>query len=225
MTALKADAPGWREQAIIPVLTMRNAANAARAAEVLAESGLRFIEVTLRTPESLAVIRAMAAVNTGAIIGAGCIRAPDDINEAIAAGAQFLVSPGQTDTLLAAGLAAPVPFIPAAATPAEMMRATEAGFPVVKFFPAEASGGIKALRAILAPLHDIAVMPTGGITPANALDYLKIPNVVAVGGSWMVKPDDLDAGRVPVLRSSTASSAWSAPLGPSPGSSRRATDS
>lgn len=195
MTALEIDAPGWREQAIIPVLTMRKAANAVRTAEVLAESGLRFIEVTLRTPESLAAIRAMAAANSGAIIGAGSIRSPHDIDDALSAGARFLVSPGQTDALLEAGLAAPVPFIPAAATPAEMMRAMEAGFPVVKFFPAEASGGIKALSAILAPLHDIAVMPTGGITPANAQDYLKIPNVVAVGGSWMVKPDDLDAGR------------------------------
>ncbi len=195
MTALKANAPGWREQAIIPVLTVRNAANAARTAAVLAESGLKFIEVTLRTPESLAAIRAMAQAKTGAVIGAGSIRSPRDIDDAIAAGAEFLVSPGQTDALLKAGLAAPVPFIPAAATPAEMMRAMEAGFPVVKFFPAEASGGIKALNAILAPLHDIAIMPTGGITPANALDYLKIPNVVAVGGSWMVKADDLDAGR------------------------------
>ncbi|HWV83193.1 MAG TPA: bifunctional 4-hydroxy-2-oxoglutarate aldolase/2-dehydro-3-deoxy-phosphogluconate aldolase [Hyphomicrobiaceae bacterium] len=195
MTALKTDAPGWREQAIVPVLTMRKAANAARTAEVLAASGLRFVEVTLRTPEALSAIRTMVAANTGAIVGAGSIRSPRDIDDAIAAGAQFLVSPGQTDTLLEAGLAAPVPFIPAAATPAEMMRAMEAGFPVVKFFPAEASGGIKALSAILAPLHDLAVMPTGGITPANAADYLKIPNVVAVGGSWMVKPDDLDAGR------------------------------
>lgn len=195
MTALESGAPGWREQAIIPVLTMRNAANAARTAAVLAEAGLKLIEVTLRTPESLAAIRAMVAANTGAVIGAGSIRSPRDIDDAVAAGARFLVSPGQTDALLKAGLAAPVPFIPAAATPAEMMRAMEAGFPVAKFFPAEASGGIKALSAILAPLHDIAVMPTGGITPANAPDYLKIPNVVAVGGSWMVKPDDLDAGR------------------------------
>lgn len=199
MTALKTDDPGWREQAIVPVLTMRKAENAARTAEVLSEAGLKFIEVTLRTPESLAAIRAMVAANTGAIIGAGSIRSPRDIDEAIAAGAQFLVSPGQTDVLLKAGLAAPVPFIPAAATPAEMMRAMEAGFPVVKFFPAEASGGIKALSAILAPLHDVAIMPTGGITPANAPDYLKIPNVVAVGGSWMVKPDDLDAGRFDVV--------------------------
>lgn len=195
MTALKPDAPGWREQAIVPVLTVRNAANAARTAAVLAEAGLKFIEVTLRTPESLAAISAMAAANTGAIIGAGSIRSPRDIDDAVAAGAQFLVSPGQTDALLKAGLAAPVPFIPAAATPAEMMRAMETGFPVVKFFPAEASGGIKALSAILAPLHDLAVMPTGGITPTNAPEYLKIPNVLAVGGSWMVKTDDLDAGR------------------------------
>jgi 2-dehydro-3-deoxyphosphogluconate aldolase/(4S)-4-hydroxy-2-oxoglutarate aldolase len=187
MTALKADAPGWREQGIIPVLTVRNPANAARAAAVLAEAGLRFVEVTLRTPESLAAIRAMAS--------AGSIRSPRDINDAIAAGAQFLVSPGQTDALLKAGIAAPVPFIPAGATPAEMMRAMEAGFPVVKFFPAEASGGVKALSAILAPLHDLAVMPTGGITPANVASYLAIPNIVACGGSWMVKSDDIDAGR------------------------------
>lgn len=195
MTALKKDAPGWREQGIIPVLTMRNPATAARTAAVLAEAGLRFVEVTLRTPESLAAIRAMTAAKTGAIIGAGSIRSARDIDDAIAAGAEFLVSPGQTDALLKAGLAAPVPFIPAGATPAEMMRAMEAGFPVVKFFPAEASGGVKALSAILAPLHDLAVMPTGGITTANATSYLAIPNVVACGGSWMVKADDLDAGR------------------------------
>jgi 2-dehydro-3-deoxyphosphogluconate aldolase/(4S)-4-hydroxy-2-oxoglutarate aldolase len=195
MTALKADAPGWREQGIVPVLTMRNTANAARTAAVLAEAGLRFVEVTLRTPESLAAIRAMAAAKTGAIVGAGSIRSPRDIDDAIAAGAQFLVSPGQTDALLKAGLATPVPFIPAAATPAEMMRAMDAGFPLVKFFPAEASGGTKALSAILAPLHDLAVMPTGGITAANAASYLAIPNVVACGGSWMVRADDLDAGR------------------------------
>jgi 2-dehydro-3-deoxyphosphogluconate aldolase/(4S)-4-hydroxy-2-oxoglutarate aldolase len=195
MTALKTDAPGWREQAIIPVLTVRKAENAARIAAVLAEAGLRFIEVTLRTPEALAAIRAMAKADTGATIGAGSIRSPRDIDDAIAAGAEFLVSPGQTDTLLKAGLAAPVPFIPAGSTPAEMMRAMEAGFPVVKFFPAEASGGIKTLNSILAPLHELAIMPTGGITPANAPDYLKIPNVVAVGGSWMVKVDVLDTGR------------------------------
>lgn len=195
MTALKADAPGWREQGIVPVLTMRNTANAARTAAVLAEAGLRFVEITLRTPESLAAIRAMTAANTGAVIGAGSIRSPRDIDDAIAAGAEFLVSPGQTDALLKAGLAAPVPFIPAAATPAEMMRAMDAGFPLVKFFPAEASGGIKALSAILAPLQDLAVMPTGGITAANAASYLAIPNVVACGGSWMVKADDLNAGR------------------------------
>jgi len=195
MTALKVDAPGWREQGIIPVLTLRTAENAARLAGVLADAGLKFIEVTLRTPESLAAIRAMSVTDTAAIIGAGSIRSPRDIDDAIAAGAEFLVSPGQTDALLAAGRAAPVPFIPGAATPAEMMRAMEAGFPVVKFFPAEASGGVRALGAILAPLHDLAVMPTGGITAANAEDYLRIPNVVACGGSWMVKAEDLDAGR------------------------------
>jgi len=195
MTALKADAPGWREQGIIPVLTMRKTANAARTAAVLAEAGLRFVEVTLRTPQSLDAIRAMASAKTGAIIGAGSIRSPRDMDDAIAAGAEFLVSPGQTDALLKAGLAAPVPFIPAAATPAEMMRAMEAGYPLVKFFPAEASGGVKALSAILAPLHDLAIMPTGGITTTNAASYLAIPNVVACGGSWMVKADDLDAGR------------------------------
>jgi 2-dehydro-3-deoxyphosphogluconate aldolase/(4S)-4-hydroxy-2-oxoglutarate aldolase len=194
MTALKADAPGWREQAIVPVLTLRSAANAARLAATLAEAGLKFVEVTLRTPESLAAIRAMAEADTGAVIGAGSIRSPKDIDDAVAAGATFLVSPGQTDAILKAGLAAPLPFIPAAATPAEMMRAMEAGFPVVKFFPAEAAGGVKALSAILAPLHDLAVMPTGGINATNAMSYLNIPNVVAVGGSWMVNAGQLEAG-------------------------------
>jgi 2-dehydro-3-deoxyphosphogluconate aldolase/(4S)-4-hydroxy-2-oxoglutarate aldolase len=200
MTALKPDAPGWREQAIIPVLTIEKEENAARLAETLAAAGLKFIEVTLRTPAALAIIRSMAAANTGAIIGAGSIRSGRDIDEAVAAGAQFLVSPGQTDTLLKAGLAAPVPFIPAGATPAEMMRAMEAGFPVVKFFPAEASGGTKALSAMLAPLHDLAVMPTGGITPDNAPNYLNNPKVVAVGGSWMVSPSNLNDGDFRAIR-------------------------
>jgi 2-dehydro-3-deoxyphosphogluconate aldolase/(4S)-4-hydroxy-2-oxoglutarate aldolase len=208
MTALQAHAPGWREQAIVPVLTMHNTTHAARTAAVLADAGLRFVEVTLRTPESLDAIRVMAAAGTNAVIGAGSIRTPRDIDDAVAAGAKFLVSPGQTDALLKAGLAAPVPFIPAAATPAEMMRAMDAGFPVVKFFPAEASGGVAALRAILAPLYDLAVMPTGGITTVNAPSYLSIPNVVACGGSWMVKPGDLDGGHfdriLPLAREAAA---------------------
>lgn len=201
MTALMANAPGWREQGVVPVLTLRSAGNAARLAATLAGAGLRFVEVTLRTPESLDAIRAMAAADTGAVIGAGSIRSPKDIDAAVAAGAKFLVSPGQTDTLLKAGIAAPVPFIPAAATPAEMMRAMEAGFPVVKFFPAEASGGVKALSAMLAPLHDLAVMPTGGITTANAMSYLGIRNVVAIGGSWMVSAKDLDDGNFDHIKS------------------------
>ncbi len=207
MTALKADAPGWREQAIVPVLTLRSATGADRLAAALAEAGLKFVEVTLRTPESLAAIRAMAAADTGAIIGAGSIRSPKDIDAAVAAGAKFLVCPGQTETLLKAGLAAPVPFIPAAATPAEMMRAMEAGYPVVKFFPAEASGGVKALSAILAPLHDLAVMPTGGINAANAMSYLNIPNVVAIGGSWMVDAKHLEAGDFDAIRSAAREAA------------------
>ena len=207
MTALASNAPGWREQGIIPVLTMRSAANAARLAETLAQAGLKFVEVTLRTPESLAALRAMAAGDTGAIVGAGSIRSARDIDDAVAAGAKFLVSPGQTDALLKAGLAAPVPFIPAAATPAEMMRAFEAGFPVVKFLPAEASGGVKALSAILAPLHDLAVMPTGGITPANALSYLSIPNVVAAGGSWMVNAKDLADGNFNAIKAAAQEAA------------------
>ena len=207
MTALQLDAPGWREQAIIPVLTLRSAKNAARLAATLAEAGLKFVEVTLRTPESLAAIRAMAAADTGAVIGAGSIRSPKDIDAAVAAGAKFLVSPGQTDAILAAGLAAPVPLIPAGATPAEMMRAMEAGFPVVKFFPAEAAGGVKALSAMLAPLHDLAVMPTGGINAANAMSYLSIPNVVAIGGSWMVSAKDLDGENFDAIKAAAQEAA------------------
>ena len=207
MTALQADAPGWREQAIVPVLTLRSAKNAARLASVLAEAGLKFVEVTLRTPESLAAIRAMAAADTGAVIGAGSIRSPKDIDDAVAAGAKFLVSPGQTDAILKAGLAAPVPLIPAGATPAEMMRAMEAGFPIVKFFPAEAAGGVKALSAMLAPLHDVAVMPTGGINTANAMSYLNIPNVVAIGGSWMVSAKDLDDENFGAIKSAAQEAA------------------
>lgn len=196
MTALSPDAPGWRAQAIVPVLTVSDPGRAEAAVAALGNAGLAIVEITLRTPGALAAIRRIGQSHPGIVVGAGSILSPEDMTAAIDAGARFLVSPGQTDALLEAGLSAPVPFIPGTATPSEMMRAMAAGYRVVKFFPAEASGGAKGLAGMLAPLAGLHVMPTGGITVANVAAYLALPAVVACGGSWMAPPSDIEAGNV-----------------------------
>lgn len=179
---------------VIPVLVIDDASPAADLARALIAGGLPVLEVTLRTPAALEAIRAMAAV-PGGVVGAGTVLTPDDVAAAKAAGAQFAVSPGATDTLLAACEAADLPLLPGAATATEAMRLLERGYSTQKFFPAEASGGAPALKAIGAPLPQITFCPTGGVSPANANDYLSLSNVVCVGGSWvapsaMVKSGD-----------------------------------
>lgn len=185
MSALSPDAPGWREQRVIPVIVLHDAADAVPLVQTLVSAGLPIVEITLRTKAAVEAIRAAKSVK-GALVGAGSIRTPDDLETAVDAGADFLVSPGQTDRLLAAGFRAPVPYFPGCANASDMMRAADAGFRVVKFFPAEAIGGAKALQALAGPLPDMYVMPTGGIGPGNLADYLAIPTVIACGGSWMV---------------------------------------
>jgi 2-dehydro-3-deoxyphosphogluconate aldolase/(4S)-4-hydroxy-2-oxoglutarate aldolase len=170
--------------AIMPVLVINDAASAARLATALIAGGLSALEVTLRTPAALDAIRAMAAV-PGGVVGAGTLITPADVRAAKQAGAQFGVSPGATDALLAACEAAGLPLIPGAATASEAMRLLERGYDMQKFFPAEASGGASALKAIGAPLPQISFCPTGGINPANAGGYLSLPNVVCAGGSWI----------------------------------------
>jgi len=178
---------------VIPVLVIEDAAIARPLAEALVAGGLPVLEVTLRTPAALDVIRAMAKV-PGGRVGAGTVLTPQDVTAARAAGATFAVSPGATDRLLAACEAADLPLLPGAATATEAMALLERGYTTAKFFPAETSGGAPALKAIGAPLPQITFCPTGGVSLANAPAYLALPNTVCVGGSW-VAPADLIKAR------------------------------
>ena len=174
---------------IIPVLVVDDATIARPLAEALVAGGLPVLEVTLRTPAALDVIREMAKVE-GGVVGAGTLLTPEDVQNAVAAGARFGVSPGATDTLLDACEAADLPLLPGAATASEAMALLERGYSVQKFFPAEANGGAPALKAIGAPIPQVRFCPTGGVSLKNAPDYLGLSNVLCAGGSW-VAPKDL----------------------------------
>jgi 2-dehydro-3-deoxyphosphogluconate aldolase/(4S)-4-hydroxy-2-oxoglutarate aldolase len=174
---------------IVPVLVVTDIAHAVPLAKALIAGGLPALEVTLRTPIALEVIRAMASV-AGGVVGAGTLITPSDVRAAKEAGASFGVSPGATDELLAACEAEDLPLLPGAATATEAMRLLARGYDMMKFFPAEASGGAPALKAIGAPLPQISFCPTGGVSAANANRYLSLANVVCAGGSW-VAPRDL----------------------------------
>lgn len=178
---------------IIPVLVVEDAGTAKPLAEALVAGGLPTLEVTLRTPAALDAIRAMAEV-PGGVVGAGTLITPDDVRAAKAAGATFGVSPGATDALLAACEAEGMPLLAGAATASEAMQLLERGYDVLKFFPAEASGGAPALKAIGAPLPQISFCPTGGVSPQNAQSYLSLPNVICAGGSWVAPAGLVKAG-------------------------------
>ncbi|WP_120633406.1 bifunctional 4-hydroxy-2-oxoglutarate aldolase/2-dehydro-3-deoxy-phosphogluconate aldolase [Ruegeria sp. EL01] len=169
---------------IVPVLVVDDASQARPLAEALVAGGLPALEVTLRTPAALDAIRAMSQV-PGGVVGAGTLITPEDVRAAKEAGAKFGVSPGATDALIAACVAEGLPLLPGAATASEAMRLLELGYDMLKFFPAEASGGAPALKAIGAPLPQISFCPTGGVSPSNARDYLSLSNVVCAGGSWV----------------------------------------
>lgn len=176
---------------VIPVLVIDDASKAGRLARALVAGGLPVLEVTLRTPAALDAIREMAQVE-GGIVGAGTLLTPEDVAAAKAAGAKFGVSPGATDKLLDACEAADLPLLPGIATSTEAMRLLERGYSVQKFFPAEANGGVPALKSIGAPIPQVRFCPTGGVSPKNAPDYLALSNTLCVGGSW-VAPKDLVA--------------------------------
>lgn len=169
---------------IIPVLVIEDATTARPLAEALVSGGLPALEVTLRTPAALDAIRAMSEV-PGGHVGAGTLITPQDVRDAKAAGATFGVSPGATDELLATCEGEGLPLLPGSATATEAMRLLARGYDMQKFFPAEASGGVPALKAIGAPLPQVAFCPTGGINMSNALSYLELPNVICAGGSWI----------------------------------------
>lgn len=180
--------------AVVPVVAIEDAGLASELAMALSGSGLPVIEVTLRTEAALTALTAMRQAVPQAVIGAGSVRTGQQIEAALAAGAQFIVSPGATPQLLAALARVPVPCLPGVATASEAMAAREFGFSALKFFPAEAMGGIKTLQAWQGPLGDLVFCPTGGIDAAKAPSYLALPNVLCVGGSWMIPAQALATG-------------------------------
>ena len=176
---------------VIPVLTIEDASWASAIAEALVAGGLRALEVTLRTPAGLEAIAEMAKV-PGAVVGAGTVLNARDVEASVDAGAQFIVSPGLTEPLATAAITSGAPFLPGIATAADIMRGLDLGLSHFKFFPAEAAGGRKALASLAAPFPHVRFCPTGGITLASAPDWLAMPQVLCVGGSWLVpsgRPD------------------------------------
>lgn len=184
--------PILQAQPVIPVIKIERAADAAPLARALAKGGLPAVEITLRTPAALEAIRLIASEAPEAVVGAGTILNARQFGEAVEAGARFIVSPGATPQLFEAARNSEVPLLPGAATASEAMAAREAGYSLLKFFPAEQAGGAALLKALASPLAGTRFCPTGGISAQNARDYLSLPNVICVGGSW-VAPDDLVA--------------------------------
>ena len=173
---------------VVPVLTIEADTDAVGLAAALVAGGLNVLEITLRTPAAMVAIRAIVNAVPGAIVGAGTILNPDQGIKAIHSGAKFLVSPGITPRLAEAAERWPVPFLPGVATASEAMALRDLGYRILKFFPAEAAGGIAALKSLGAPLTDLMFCPTGGIDAAKAPSYLALPNIITVGGSWVAPP-------------------------------------
>lgn len=185
LTALQVmqDAP------VIPVIVLHDVAAAVPLARALVAGGVRMLEVTLRTPQALACMEAIARDVPDAVVGAGTVRNAADVRSAQRAGARFAVSPGYTTALGQACRDAGLALLPGVATGSEIMQATADGFTELKFFPALQAGGAAMLRAWSGPFFDVRFCPTGGITPQNATEFLALPNVVCVGGSWLVESD------------------------------------
>ncbi|WP_225821012.1 bifunctional 4-hydroxy-2-oxoglutarate aldolase/2-dehydro-3-deoxy-phosphogluconate aldolase [Streptomyces naphthomycinicus] len=179
---------------VVPVVVLADAADAVPLARALVAGGLPAIEVTLRTPAALDAIRAIAAEVPRAVVGAGTVLTPGHVAACTAAGARFLVSPGWTQALLTAMRESGVPFLPGVSTASEVVALLERGVREMKFFPAQAAGGTAYLRSLAGPLPEARFCPTGGIGPAIAPEYLALPNVGCVGGSWMVPADAVAAG-------------------------------
>jgi 2-dehydro-3-deoxyphosphogluconate aldolase/(4S)-4-hydroxy-2-oxoglutarate aldolase len=184
----------FKHATIIPVLTIERLEDAVPLAKALVAGGVHVLEVTLRTPVAIESAKAIMANVPEAVVGIGTILNADDLARAEAIGAVFGISPGATPDLLKAAAASALPFAPGIATASELMQALAHGFNLAKFFPAEQSGGIKALRALAGPFPDARFCPTGGIGEANAVAWLAEPNVFAVGGSWVCPAADIRSG-------------------------------
>lgn len=170
---------------LMPVMVINNVEHAVPLANALVKGGLKVLEITLRTDAALESIRRIKAEVPDAIVGAGTIINEETLNAAIEAGAEFIVSPGTTDALADAALKTGVPFLPGVSTPGEALRLYEKGITAMKFFPAEAAGGVPMLKSIGAPIPQITFCPTGGVNQKNVNQYYSLPNVAVVGGSWM----------------------------------------
>ncbi|GAB2689591.1 bifunctional 4-hydroxy-2-oxoglutarate aldolase/2-dehydro-3-deoxy-phosphogluconate aldolase [Thalassiella azotivora] len=179
---------------VVPVVVVDDAADAVPLARALAAGGVRVVEITLRTAAGLDAIQRVAAEVPDVLVGAGTVTTPDQVDAVRRAGARFLVTPGTTDRLLDAALDSGVPVLAGTSTLSEMLRLAERGLEAMKFFPAEVSGGRAYLSAVHGPLPDLRFCPTGGIGPGNAADYLALPNVGCVGGSWLTPRDAVRAG-------------------------------
>lgn len=181
---------------VVPVMVVERIEDAVPLARALYNGGLKVLEITLRTPCALDAITAMVeALPADAVIGAGTIITPADLEKAVKAGSTFLVSPGTTPALIEAAKSSSVPLLPGVATPTEAMNLYVQGFTHLKFFPAEAAGGVPMMKSIGGPLPQITFCPTGGIDLAKAPSYLALPNVACVGGTWMAPKELMKAGR------------------------------
>jgi 2-dehydro-3-deoxyphosphogluconate aldolase / (4S)-4-hydroxy-2-oxoglutarate aldolase len=184
----------FKSARVVPVLTIPRLKDAVPLARALVAGGVRVLEITLRTDVAIEAAKAIIAEVPDAVVGIGTILSPDDLARAEELGVEFGISPGATPELLEAAAAGRLPFAPGIATASELMAALAHGFELVKFFPAEQAGGIKALRALAGPFPQAKFCPTGGIGEANAPVWLAEPNVVAVGGSWLCRPEDIKSG-------------------------------
>jgi 2-dehydro-3-deoxyphosphogluconate aldolase/(4S)-4-hydroxy-2-oxoglutarate aldolase len=179
---------------VIPVIVLHEVAHAVPMARALLAGGIRMLEITLRTPQALACMEAIANEVEGAVVGAGTVRSPADAVAAVKAGARFAVSPGYTPAVGQACKDSGLPLLPGVATGSEIMMAQEDGYTELKFFPAMQAGGPAMLKAWSGPFFDVKFCPTGGVTPGNAAEFLSLPNVACVGGSWLVPADALAQG-------------------------------
>ncbi len=192
---------------VVPVMVIESLDDAVPLAKALVEGGLKVLEITLRTEPALEAIRAIKEAVPDAIVGAGTIINVETLQASIDAGAEFIVTPGSTPAIIDAALAAGIPILPGVNTPSEAMVLLEKGITAMKFFPAEAAGGIPMLKAIAGPLPQIQFCPTGGVSPVNAPDYLALNNVACVGGSWMAPAELVTAGEWEEIKKRAAEAA------------------
>ncbi|SEO66374.1 bifunctional 4-hydroxy-2-oxoglutarate aldolase/2-dehydro-3-deoxy-phosphogluconate aldolase [Aquisalimonas asiatica] len=195
---------------VIPVLRIDDPVHAAPLARALVDGGLPVLEITLRTPCAMDAVAAMIREVPDAIVGVGTILQPEDMRRAADAGAAFAVSPGLTPALVEAARDSGLPFLPGVMTPGEAMQAREYGFRALKLFPAEQAGGVPMLKALAGPLPDLTFCPTGGVTQVSFTDYLALPNVACVGGSWLAPADSVAAGDWEGIKALAAAAAASA---------------